>query len=84
MDSLFIWQMQCEFIMVNTFYLKQALDEMQKEGLTLALKLEPDSVPFLCCTRMKNHSFFYFFIFLLDLFVHSWAIEHFQPEEWRM
>lgn len=63
MDPLFIWQMQCEFIMVNTFYLKQALDEMQKEGLTLALKLEPDSVPFLCCTRMKNHSFFIFHFF---------------------
>lgn len=56
MDSLFIWQMQCEFIMVNTFYLKQALDEMQKQALTLGLKL--DNVSFLCCTRMKNHSYF--------------------------
>lgn len=54
MDSLFIWQMQCEFIMVNIFYSKQALDKMQKQALTLGLKLEPDNVPFLCCTRMKN------------------------------
>lgn len=86
MASLFVWEMQCEFIMVNTFHLKQALGEMQQQGLTLGLKLEPDNVPFLCCTRMKNHSYFSAFAIPmhLDLFVHSRAIEHFQPEEWRM
>lgn len=63
MDSLFAWEMQCEFIMVNTFYVKQTLGEMQKQGLTLGLKLEPDNVPFLCCTRMKNHPYFLLLLF---------------------
>lgn len=33
--------------MVNIFYLKQAPDKMQKQALTLGLKLVPDDVPFL-------------------------------------
>lgn len=33
--------------MLNTFYLKQALYKMHKQALTLALKWEPDNIPFL-------------------------------------
>lgn len=63
MDFLFVWEMQCEFIIVNTLHMKQALGEMQKQGLTRGLKLEPENVPFLSCTRMKNHPYFLLLLF---------------------
>lgn len=50
MDPLCVWQMQCEFVMVNIFYLSQALDKMQKQALTLGLELEAGNGLFLWWT----------------------------------
>jgi len=67
----------------------QAVDKMQKQALTLGLRLEPDNVPFLWQSWTPGWRitliFFAFAVPMhLDLFVYFCATECFQPEEWRM